>query len=155
MVAANATVARLMAGVDAVLLKPPVNVLRLSLNSKGLAPRVANLAEWRAHLLARLRRQVALSADPVLAALLTELRSYPALLSVAPAAAPEYGDLVVPFRLTSPAEVLSFFTTTTVFSSTVDITLPALEPDSLFAAEAHNADRLRHLALSATAGRPP
>src|SRR5713226_5293057 len=35
MVAANATVARLMAGVDAVLLKPPVNVLRLSLHFQG------------------------------------------------------------------------------------------------------------------------
>ncbi len=69
MLAANATVGRLMAGVDAALLKPPVNVLRLSLHPKGLAPRIANLAEWRAHLLARLRRQIDLSADPVLAAL--------------------------------------------------------------------------------------
>ncbi len=48
------------------LLQPPVNVLRLSLHPKGLAPRIANLAEWRAHLLERLRRQVEVSADPVL-----------------------------------------------------------------------------------------
>ena len=54
--------------------------MRLSLHPKGLAPRIANLAEWRAHLLARLRRQIDLSADPVLAALLTELRAYPAPL---------------------------------------------------------------------------
>ena len=48
------------------LLKPPVNVLRLSLHPAGLAPRIANLAEWRAHLLERLRKQIEVSADPVL-----------------------------------------------------------------------------------------
>ena len=46
------------------LLQPPVNVLRLSLHPDGLAPRIANLAEWRAHLLARLRRQIEVTADP-------------------------------------------------------------------------------------------
>src|SRR6202008_3774069 len=43
MVAHNAAVARLIAGADASLLQPPVNVLRLSLHPKGLAPRIANL----------------------------------------------------------------------------------------------------------------
>ena len=56
MVASNAAVARLIAGADASLLQPPVNVLRLSLHPKGLAPRIANLTEWRAHLLERLRQ---------------------------------------------------------------------------------------------------
>jgi hypothetical protein len=32
--------------------------LRLSLHPRGLAPRIANLREWRAHLLSRLRRQI-------------------------------------------------------------------------------------------------
>jgi transcriptional regulator with XRE-family HTH domain len=146
MVAANATVGRLMAGVDAALLKPPVNVLRLSLHPQGLAPRVANLAEWRAHLLARLRRQIDLSADPVLAALLTELRGYPAPLSAAPTAIAEYGDIVVPFRLTSRAGVLSFFSTTTVFGTPVDITLAELALESFFPADAATADSLRRLA---------
>src|SRR4051812_36291671 len=58
LVAANPMVERLMAGAAPALLAPPVNVLRLSLHPEGLAPRIANLAEWRAHLLARLRRQV-------------------------------------------------------------------------------------------------
>ena len=67
----NAAVPRLYAGVeDASLLEPPVNVLRLSLHPKGLAPRIANLGQWRAHLLARLHRQIEVSGDPVLAALL-------------------------------------------------------------------------------------
>src|SRR5690606_20512302 len=40
MVHANAAVAPLLDGVDASLLAPPVNVLRLSLHPKGLAPRI-------------------------------------------------------------------------------------------------------------------
>ena len=151
MVAANAIVGWLMGGVDAALLKPPVNVLRLSLHPKGLAPRIANLAEWRAHLLARLRRQIDLSADPVLAALLTELRGYPAPFSVAPKATAEYGDIVVPFRLTSPAGILSFFSTTTVFGTPVDITLAELALESFFPADAATAESLRRLAAEETA----
>src|SRR5262249_5225404 len=40
LVSANANVAPLLAGVDEALLKPPVNVLRLSLHPSGLAPRI-------------------------------------------------------------------------------------------------------------------
>jgi len=56
LVSANANVAPLLAGVDEALLKPPINVLRLSLHPSGLAPRIANLTEWRAHLLMRRTR---------------------------------------------------------------------------------------------------
>ena len=38
-----------------------MNVLRLALHPKGLAGRTVNLAEWRAHLLERLRRLVELT----------------------------------------------------------------------------------------------
>src|SRR5688500_15414532 len=78
LVASNATVAPLLSGADPALLAPPVNVLRLSLHPRGLAPKIANLAEWRRHLLERLRRQVDLTADPALAELMTELRGFPA-----------------------------------------------------------------------------
>ena len=57
--AANDAVAPLLTGVDADLLRPPVNVMRLALHPAGLAPRIANLPEWRDHLLFRLRRQYA------------------------------------------------------------------------------------------------
>jgi len=66
LVAANDAVTRLLAGTASALLRPPVNVLRLSLHPEGLAPRIANLQEWRTHLLARLRRQIEVSADPIL-----------------------------------------------------------------------------------------
>src|SRR5262245_60725465 len=72
LLAQNRSVAPLLAGVDAALLTPPVNVLRLSLHPNGLAPRIANLAEWRAHLLERLRRQIDVSGDAQLGELMQE-----------------------------------------------------------------------------------
>src|SRR6516164_1267377 len=70
LVSANKAVGVLLAGVDQDLLRQPVNVLRVALHPDGLAPRTVNLAEWRAHLLARLRRQIELTADPELIKLL-------------------------------------------------------------------------------------
>ena len=55
-VAANKAVAPLLERIEASLLRAPVNALRLGLHPAGLAPRIANFAEWRAHLLTRLRR---------------------------------------------------------------------------------------------------
>ena len=43
------------------LLDAPANVLRISLHPDGMAPRIANLAEWSGHLLSRLRREAALT----------------------------------------------------------------------------------------------
>ena len=77
LVASNRAVTPLLAGVEPSLLEGPVNVLRLSLHPGGVAPRIVNLEEWRSHLLARLRRQIDVSADPVLRELFDELSSYP------------------------------------------------------------------------------
>ena len=54
----------------------PVNVMRVSLHPRGLAPLIVNLAEWRAHLMDRLRRQFRITRDPVIDALLKELSGY-------------------------------------------------------------------------------
>lgn len=77
-VASNAVLPELYDGVAPDLLQPPVNAMRLSLHPNGLAPRIVNLAEWRAHLLYRLRRQVELTADAALIDLLSEVNRYPA-----------------------------------------------------------------------------
>ncbi len=77
LIAFNTAIPRLLTAVDPEQLKPPVNVLRLSLHPDGLAPSIINLGQWRAHLLERLRRQIEVSGDPVLADLLHELSSYP------------------------------------------------------------------------------
>jgi transcriptional regulator with XRE-family HTH domain len=149
LVAANTALTRVMTGASPALLQPPINVLRLSLHPDGLAPRIANLAEWRAHLLARLRRQVEVSADPVLGALAAELAAYPA-----PRAAPAardvgehaYAGVVVPLRLASEQGLLSFVSTTTVFGTPLDITLAELALESFFPADAATGDILRRLA---------
>jgi transcriptional regulator with XRE-family HTH domain len=135
LVSANRAVAPLLAGAAEALLKPPVNVLRLSLHPEGLAPRIANLAEWRTHLLERLRQQVELTADPVLAALLEELRALPAPISRTPHTPDPYGGVVVPLRLATEAGVLSFFSTTTVFGTPVDVTVSELAIESFFPAD--------------------
>jgi transcriptional regulator with XRE-family HTH domain len=70
LVAANGMLPHLMQGADDSLLMPPVNVLRLSLHPKGLASKIANLAQWRSHIFERLRHQVNATGDMTLAALL-------------------------------------------------------------------------------------
>jgi transcriptional regulator with XRE-family HTH domain len=144
LIASNAATQRLMADVDATLLQPPVNVLRLSLHPNGLAPRTENLAEWRAHLLARLRHQIDVTADPVLIRLLRELRDYPApedsSADVDPIA------VIVPFKLITDDGILAFFSTTTVFGTPVDITLSELALEAFYPADATTAEALRRLA---------
>src|SRR5262249_5963185 len=63
LVAANKAAFILVDGVASELLDPPCNVLRASLHPKGLAPRIANLDEWTAHILGNVRRQVAVTGD--------------------------------------------------------------------------------------------
>ncbi len=148
LVAANAATHRLLAGLDAALLQPPINVLRLGLHPAGLAPRTANLPEWRSHLLARLRRQIEITADPVLVALLRELQAYPAgqAASGKPGAAPDYGGVIVPFQLVSDFGILSFLSTTTIFGTPVDVTLAELALEAFYPADAATAEALRRLA---------
>lgn len=148
LLAANRAVAPMLAGISAELLKPPLNVLRLSLHSDGLAPRIVNLGQWRTHLLARLRRQIEISADTVLLALLEELSSYPAPQQPARSADVEgTNSFVVPMRLATPAGVLSFISTTTVFGTPIDVTLSELALESFFPADAATAAALRQMPL--------
>ena len=141
MVAANRAIAPLIADVDPSLLRPPVNVLRLGLHPAGLAPRTVNLAEWRGHLLDRLRQQIEASGDPVLVALLSELRGYPA--REGGVSNRDFAGVAVPFRLATDAGVLSFFSTTTVFGTPVDITLSELALECFFPADRATAEAMR------------
>jgi transcriptional regulator with XRE-family HTH domain len=146
MVAANAALAPLVASAHAGLLAPPVNALRLSMHPQGLAGVIDNWHEWRAHLLARLRRQIDASGDATLAALLAELEAYPAPAHAQHAAHGEPDPVVVPLRMRTPHGVLSFFSTTTVFGTPVDITLSELAIEAFFPADDSTADILRALA---------
>jgi transcriptional regulator with XRE-family HTH domain len=142
LLASNRAVPPLLAGVDPALLKPPLNVMRLTLHASGLAPRIANLAEWREHLLARLQRQIDATADPVLIDLMSELRGYPTPIGAGRAAA-DAARVAVPFKLVTERGLLSFMSTTTVFGTPVDITLAELALESFFPADALTAEMLR------------
>jgi len=77
LVASNKTIAPLVAGASPELMRPPINVLRLGLHPNGMAPRITNFPEWRSHLIARLRHQIYVTADPILKQLMSEILSYP------------------------------------------------------------------------------
>lgn len=149
LVAHNAVVPLLLDGVDPSLLQPPMNVLRLSLHPRGLAPRLANLGQWRHHLFERLRQQIQATGDPGLQALEQELRGYPM---------PEGADdtrlegevlgIAVPLRFRTPAGVLNLISTTTIFGSPVDVTLQELALETFFPADPASAALLRGLAAS-------
>lgn len=141
MLAANRAVAPLLSGIAPWLLRPPVNLMRLALHPEGVAPRIVNLSEWRAHILERLRRQAEQTADPALLALLAELRSLPggAPLRVDHDA----GAIAVPLRLRSEAGELAFLTTTTVFGTPVDVTLSEIAIEAFLPADARTAEVLR------------
>lgn len=135
LVTSNTAVPPLLAGVAARLLAPPVNVLRLSLHPEGLAPRIANLGEWRAHLLLRLQQQIDNSGDAVLRSLQAELTAYP--FTASQARPGNFAGIAVPLRLRVPGlqDPLSFISTTTVFGTPVDVTLSELALECFYPAD--------------------
>jgi transcriptional regulator with XRE-family HTH domain len=141
-VEANDSLRMLMSGVAEHLLEPPVNVLRVSLHPDGVAPRIVNLGEWRGHLLSRLRRQVALTADGELADLLAELESYPCDQPEEEVHGP--GEVVVPMRL-RPDEhnEISLLSTVATFGTPLDVTVAELVMESFFPADEHSGAVLR------------
>ncbi|AUX43423.1 XRE family transcriptional regulator [Sorangium cellulosum] len=146
LVAANGAIGPLLAGAAPDLLRPPVNVLRLSLHPAGIAPRIENLPEWRGHLLGRLRRQVEISGDPGLEKLLAELEVYPVADGSRRAEAArghDHAPIAVPLRFRTEAGTLSFLSTTMVFGTPVDVTLSELAVESFFPADQATAEALR------------
>ena len=142
LVAANAVVPLLLDGVAPWLLEPPVNVLRLSLHPEGLGPRLANSAQWRAHLLHRLQQQIAATADSELQALHDEIAAYPfAEDKDSPLPSP----IAVPFELHTHLGTLSFISTITIFGTPVDVTLQELAVESFFPADAETQRALQRL----------
>ena len=135
LVAANRNVALFLQGVASHLLEPPANVLRVSLHPEGMAPRIVNLAEWRGHLLDRLRREVAATGDERLAALLAEVDGYPQPAASAPPRPPQ-GAIAVPLVLRHGGQELSFFSTVATFGTAVDVTVAELSIEAFFPADA-------------------
>jgi transcriptional regulator with XRE-family HTH domain len=148
LVAANRNVSVFLEGVAHRLLEPPANVLRVSLHPEGMAPRIANLAEWRGHLLDRLRREIAATADARLAELLAELESFPRPDVSAPPRPPQ-GAIAVPLVLRHDGRELTFFSTVATFGTAVDVTVAELSIEAFFPADAATA-RYLHESLPET-----
>jgi transcriptional regulator with XRE-family HTH domain len=145
LVDANAAVAVLLGPADPALLAPSANVLRVSLHPDGMAPRIVNLGEWRAHLLGRLRRQVALTGDAGLAELLHELRTYPCDQPEPEVEVPGPGDVVLPLRLRHGDQELSFLSIMASFGTPLDVTVAELAIESFFPADPATGAALRDL----------
>ena len=138
LVDANAGIALFTGGVSPELLEPPVNVLRLSLHPDGMAPRIANLPEWRAHLLARLHRQAEATGDHRLISLHEELSAYPGGLGRPPGPA----EVVVPLRYRTRQTELSFLSITAVIGTPMDVTVEELAIESFYPADDQTAAAL-------------
>jgi transcriptional regulator with XRE-family HTH domain len=150
---ANDAVFRMVEGTAPELMEPPINVLRVSLHPDGMAPGIVNLAQWRRHVLFRLRRQADRSGDPFLHELYEELSGYPGgggtgEAGVANEAGEAGGaaDVVLPMRLRMDGQELSFLSTTTVFGSPLDVTVAELAIESFYPADAATAARMGALA---------
>src|SRR6201991_4734545 len=147
LVTANRMVAPLLEGLPERLLGQPFNVLRLSFHPEALAARTVNLAEWCGHLLERLHRQCEITADPELIKLYHDLRAYPIPARSAPLSS---DNVAIPFKLRLDGEILSFFSTTMVFGTPVDITLSELALETFFPADERTAERLKQMAAAMT-----
>lgn len=148
LVAHNRAVPPLLAGVAPELLAPPLNVLRLSLHPRGLAPNIVNLGDWRAHLFARLRRDIELSGDAGLEALLQELQACPCdsrAHAATPAGGADRPGVIVPLHFRSSAGELSLISTVTVFGTPLDVTVSELAIESFFPADEATSAALRRL----------
>jgi transcriptional regulator with XRE-family HTH domain len=141
LVSANAPALAILAdGVAPELLAPPANTLRVCLHPDGLAPRIVNLAEYGAHLITRLARQVAAAPDAEAAALLDELRGY----------APRHEDplepedlLITPLRLRAFGGELRLFSALATFGTAMDVTVSELAIESFFPADPETEAALR------------
>ncbi|MFI6083783.1 helix-turn-helix domain-containing protein [Streptomyces sp. NPDC051217] len=141
-VMANGPVEHFLAEVDPELLHPPVNMIRLGLDPRGLAPLMANLAEVRSLLQLRLARQAAKSGDPVVSALYEEF--FAEYEPEGPAPGME-SEVATPMIFRFQGRELSMFSTITTFGTPQDITLEEISIESYYPADAESAAILRSL----------
>jgi transcriptional regulator with XRE-family HTH domain len=157
---ANRSALALLEGVAEELLAPPVNIMRVALHPKGLAPKIINFAVWRSHLLGRLRREAVLTNNERLAALYDEVSGYRYDTSVFDPAreaepdAPDGPSIAIPLRIRALGSELSLFSALTVFAAPVDITLSELTIETFYPTDAHTATVLHSHHRLAEADEP-
>ncbi|GGT38267.1 helix-turn-helix transcriptional regulator [Streptomyces atratus] len=166
-VAANRGIAMLLEGVAGHLLAPPLNAMRLTLHPEGLAPRIRNLREWRADLLAQMERQIALARSAELRELYEEVAGYPAPegadraegagaagsgggagspVGENPGAGPASSlPFALPLHIEHGGQVLSFVSSIATFNTPMDVTVAELAIETFLPADRATADHLRSL----------
>ncbi|KWX65631.1 helix-turn-helix domain-containing protein [Mycobacterium sp. NAZ190054] len=134
---ANSGAGVLLDGVAAHLLDRP-NALRIALHPEGLAPRIRNLAQWRTHLVERVRREAGCWTDH--AELLSEIESYPGGFDDSP----DLGGVAVPLELdTTDGRTLRFLSMVTTFGTALDLTAAELSIEAFLPADDATAAALR------------
>lgn len=148
----NDALGPMLAGAAEHLLLPPTNALRVTLHPEGMAPAIVNFAEWSAHVLARLDREIWSSGDTGLQELRAELAAYPGVCEPGLGQRDAATDIVLPLRLRVGDQVLSLLTTQTVFGTPTDVTLSELSIEALYPADRETAALLAALDGNTPAG---
>jgi len=149
LVAANSPMYALTAvvDVDPALLEPPINVMRVGLHPRGLAPLMVNLGDWHAHWVERLERQLAVSGDKELAALVEEIAGYPVPEPERDRVSGLAGtEILGPVKVYGPGGgELSFFGMFATFDTPFEVTTSELAIELLFPADRATAELLENL----------
>lgn len=147
LVSVNASMSALTQGVeiDPGLLEPPINILRIGLHPRGLAPLIVNLASWRAHFLERLARQIVVTGDDSLRPLMDEVAAYPASGGEDADATDDTGsEILGPLRLRAPGGgEWALFGMFAGFDTPFEVTTSELAIELLFPADQATAEALR------------
>ncbi|SDL20301.1 helix-turn-helix domain-containing protein [Nonomuraea jiangxiensis] len=134
-VMSNRAIDPFLAGVAPDLLRPPINMVRLGLDPRGLATRIVNLAQVRTVLRTRIARQLATAPDPELTALYEEFLA-PGSEDVSH---PVESEIAIPMIFRFGDRELRLFSTTTTFGTPMDITLDEVAIESYYPADADSA----------------
>ncbi|MCK9874357.1 helix-turn-helix transcriptional regulator [Frankia sp. Ag45/Mut15] len=165
----------LLTGVAPDLLRPPVNLMRLALHPRGLAPRIVNLPRWREHLLDTLRRSMIAGGPSALHGLYEEVSGYPVPVPVAspgpdssswreagtrsngtgpPAPPGSHSALALPLCLRVGDRVLTFLSTMTTFNAPTDVTVSELAIELFLPADATTTRTITELVARTDASTP-
>jgi len=127
----------------------PPNVARLLMSQHGLRPFVENWQEIAAHVLDRIRRELASSQtrDADDEALLEEVLAVEASMPARPSVTPPPA-VLVPVKLRRGDVAMDLFTTITTLGTPLDITLQELRIEILFPANAASKAALERMMVS-------
>jgi transcriptional regulator with XRE-family HTH domain len=153
-VASNSAIPELFEGVAPELLIAPINVVRMILHPRGIAPRLLNFSTWRRYYLTQLRRQIVLTGDPVLEELYRDATSYPLQGSEDAQNEGSVDGPAIAFEVMTSLGRLSFLSATTVFGSPADVTLEEIALELLYPANTFTAQAVRDSAGISPSNQP-